>query len=291
MSHSTARCPLQRQIGDRLNEAKVLNNLGFAYEGLGNRDEAIKTHNQALQLATEVRDVQREAKVRYGIARIESSRNRLKPAREQLEKTVKIVESLRSKLASPDLRADYRASVQKYYDLYIDVLMRLGKRLPKSGLTSMALQVSEQARARSLIELLTEANADIRQGVDLQLVERERDLQDQLNEKTTEQIRLLGSRAKADQIAGVGKELEQLTRDLRDTQAQIRSSSPRYANLTQPQPLAARQIQGLLDANTILLEFSLGEERSYLWAVTPTRHSQLHAPQTSVDRSFGQTLL
>jgi CHAT domain-containing protein len=114
------------------------------------------------------------------------------------------------------------------------------------------------------------------------LVERERDLQDKLNEKTAEQIRLLGSRAKADQIAGAGKELEQLSRDLRDTQAQIRSSSPRYANLTQPQPLAAGQIQGLLDANTMLLEFSLGEERSYLWAVTPTAIRSFTLPKRAV---------
>ena len=262
--------PLIRSVGDPQSEARILNNLGFSYDALGEKVRALDYHQQALKLSREVGDRLREAKVRYGIAKIESFRNRLKPAREQIEQSIKIVEALRASLANPETRALYRASVQQYYDLYIDVLMRMGKRLPKSGLTSTALQVSEQARARSLVELLTEANADIRQGADATLVERERELQEQINDKTTEQIRLLGSRGKADQIAEAGKEIERLNRELRETQGQIRSGSPRYANLTQPQPLAAREIQGLLDANTMLLEFSLGEERSYLWAVTPT---------------------
>lgn len=266
--------PLLRQTGNRQGEAYTLNNLGFAYDALGDKVKALDHHQQALKASLEVGDRLREAKIHYGIARIESSRNNLKPARNQIEQTIKIVESLRQKLASPDLRAAYRASAQQYYDLYIDVLMRMGKRAPKgisqTRLIAEALQVSERARARSLIELLTEASADIQQGVDAKLVERERDLQEQINDKTTEQIRLLGSRAKTELIAATGKEIERLNTELREVETQIRTTSPRYANLTQPQPLTARQIQGLLDANTMLLEFSLGEERSYLWAATPT---------------------
>jgi CHAT domain-containing protein len=52
-------------------------------------------------------------------------------------------------------------------------------------------------------------------------------------------------------------------------EAQIRATSPRYAALTQPQPLSAREIQQLLDEDSVLLEYSLGEERSWLWVLTP----------------------
>ena len=50
-------------------------------------------------------------------------------------------------------------------------------------------------------------------------------------------------------------------------QAAIRQTSPQYAALTQPQPLGLKEIQQELDADTILLEYSLGDERSYLWTV------------------------
>ncbi|MBS1789354.1 MAG: CHAT domain-containing protein [Acidobacteria bacterium] len=275
--------PLTQQTGNVQYQAYVLNNQGFAHEGLGEKEEALKAHTQALELARKVRDTQREAKIRYGIARIESSRNRLKQAREQIEKTVKIAESARSKLASPELRADYRASVQRYYDLYIDVLMRMGKRVPKSGLIGEALQVSERARARSLIELLAESNADIRQGVDPALVDRERELQELINEKTTEQIRLLGSRARAEQVAELGKEIEQLNAELRTTQAEIRSRSPRYAALTQPQSLTLPEIQKqTLNPWSLLLEYSLGEERSYLWVVGQNSIRSFTLPKRSI---------
>ena len=50
---------------------------------------------------------------------------------------------------------------------------------------------------------------------------------------------------------------------------EIDPGNSRYANLTAPQPLSIREIQQqVLDDNTILLEFELGEERSYLWTIT-----------------------
>lgn len=279
--------PLLRSANDRQGEAKTLNNIGSTYDALGDKTKAMDFHQQSLRLSREVGDRQREAKVHYGIARIESSRNNLKPVRKEIEQTIKIVESLRSKLTNPELRATYRASLQQYYDLYIDVLMRMGKRAPKNilrtGLVAEALQVSESARARSLVELLSEANADIRQGVDAALVERERELQEQINEKTTEQIRLLGSRAKAEQVASLGKEIEQLNSGLRDTQAEIRRTSPRYAALTQPQPLTLGEIQKqVLNPWSLLLEYSLGEERSYLWVVGQNSISSFTLPKRSV---------
>jgi len=278
--------PLLREVGDRQGEAKSLNNAGFAYDALGEKDKAMEHHQQALKLSREVGDRMREAKVRYGIARIESGRNRLKQARNQIEQTIKIVESLRTALSSPELRASYRASTQQYYDLYIDTLMRMGRRQPKSNLIAEALQVSERARARSLIELLTEAGADIRQGVDQALVEHERELQEQINGKTSEQIQLLGDKKKADQVVALTQEIEQLTAELRNTQSQIRQSSPRYAALTQPQPLTVREIQQqMLNPWTILLEYSLGEERSYLWVVTPNSARSFVLPKRAVIES------
>ena len=65
------------------------------------------------------------------------------------------------------------------------------------------------------------------------------------------------------------KEIDALTVEYENVKAQIRQQSPRYAALTQPQPLKLSEIQQeVLDRDTILLEYALGEERSHLWAVT-----------------------
>jgi CHAT domain-containing protein/tetratricopeptide (TPR) repeat protein len=55
-------------------------------------------------------------------------------------------------------RAQFFAQNQNYYANYIDLLMQLHKLYPTRGLDVKALEVSERARARGLLETLAEAN-------------------------------------------------------------------------------------------------------------------------------------
>src|SRR5262249_39066944 len=141
----------------------------------------------------------------------------------------------------------------------------------ESRFVALALQAVERARARSLLELLTEARADIRQGIDPALLDRERELQNRLSAKA-ERLWLLGqSGSGGDQATAIKAELDTLVSQQRDLAAQIRISSPRYAALRQPQPLSLPEIQKqVLDPNTLLLEYALGDKRSFLFAVTQT---------------------
>src|SRR6185436_14534931 len=100
-----------------------------------------------------------------------------------------------------------------------------------------ALQISEQARARSLLELLAEAKVNIRQGIDAQLAARERSLQQELNAKAERLIILKNSKHTEQQVEAAEKELNELTAKFENLQVEIRATSPRYAALTQPQPL------------------------------------------------------
>ena len=147
--------------------------------------------------------------------------------------------------------------------------MQMHKQNPAAAFDAVALAVSERARARSLLELLKEARADIRQGVDSSLLERERSLQQRLNAKAAEQIRLLNRKHTPEQADAAAKEIASITTEYEEIQAQIRARSPRYAALTQPQPLGLTEIQQqALDEDTLLLEYALGEKRSYLWLVS-----------------------
>jgi hypothetical protein len=115
--------------------------------------------------------------------------------------------------------------------------------------------------------------------VDLALLERERALQQHLNAESERLTRLLSAKHTEQQEAAARKEVEALLIDFQDTEAQIRIQSPRYAALTQPQPLSLSDIQQLLDHDTVLLEYALGEERSHAWAVTPDSIKSLELPK------------
>src|SRR5262249_17809414 len=52
-----------------------------------------------------------------------------------------------------------------------------------------------------------------------------------------------------------------------------------YSALTRPSPLNVAEVQQLLDDDMVLLEYALGEERSYLWAVTRSSVSGYELPK------------
>ena len=264
---------LSRAGEGRMEEASTLNSIGLAYYLEGELQKALDYYKDALALSQAISDCYQESIALAGIAYAERDCGDLIKARKLMKKALAIIESLRTKVVSSDLRASFFAAHQDYYKFYIDLLMQLHQlyRATKYGAkyAAAAFQASERSRARSLLEILTEARTDIRQGVDLVLVKRERTLQQQLNAKAERLTQLLSSKHTEEQATRIKKEIEALTTEYQQVQAQIRAKSPRYAALTQPVPLNLREIQQqVLDADTLLLEYSLGTERSFLWTVS-----------------------
>lgn len=260
---------LRVAVSDRPGEAITLNHLGRAFAKWKEPQKALEYYGKALPIWRAVGDGNGEVAALYGMARAEADRGDLQRANQLTESALPIISTLRTRVTSPDLRASYFASVQDLFKLRIDLLMRLHRREPTAGFDVAALKTYEQARARSLIDLLSESSADIRQGVDPALRARERSLRQMLNAEADRQMRLFGSRRK----------IEELLTQLDVIEAELKANSPRYAALTQPAPLGLTEIQtAVTDEETLLLEYSLGEERSYLWAVTKTSFSSYELP-------------
>ncbi|MGH9751640.1 MAG: CHAT domain-containing protein [Blastocatellia bacterium] len=256
-------------VGNRSGEAVTLTTIGMAYWSLGDMQEALEKYNKALPIWRAIGDRNGEAFTLLGIARVEQKRGNLTQARQAIEQAVGIIESLRTNIVSQELRSSYFASRHEVFETYIDVLMQMRKQNPAAAFDALALAVSERARARSLLELLKEARADIRQGVDSSMLKRERSLQQRLNARAAEQARLLNRKHTPEQADAAAKEIAAITAEYEEIQARIRARSPRYAALTQPQPLSLTEIQQqALDEDTRLLEYALGEKRSYLWLVS-----------------------
>lgn len=263
---------LYREIGDRRGQALVLNSIGHLSSALGDERATRTSYGQALGPARESGDRELEVLTLYNVARAARSLGDFEGARAGLEQSVALIEELRTYVTSPELRASYFASVHKHYELYVDVLMQLEQRRPGEGFAAAALQASESARARALLERLAEAGADIREGVDESLLARERELQQQLTVLAQQQRERSSSGEGHAEADAVARDIRRLTAEYQLVQARMREQSPRYNSLTQPRPLRLEEMQAALgDDNTILLEYALGEERSYLWVLT--RHS------------------
>ncbi|MFH1573932.1 MAG: CHAT domain-containing protein, partial [Acidobacteriota bacterium] len=257
-----------RAVGDLRMEAHTLR----AIAELLSHDEketALGYFDAALQLYRLVQDAFDESGTLAQIAAIHRRSGRLESARMRVVEALGIAESLRQNIPSDELRTSYSSLIYEQYGLYIDVLMCMHAAQPDKHLDIIALNAGERGRSRALIAMLHESKVNIRTGGDARLLEQEQRLQQILTLRVRDQMQLLSR--KHDQAAAdaLAREVSTAAGELDEVRAQIRLTSPRYAALTQPQPLDLDGIRDrVLDGQTLLLEYVLGEERSYLWTVT-----------------------
>jgi CHAT domain-containing protein/tetratricopeptide (TPR) repeat protein len=268
------------------NVARAHYNLGKAYTDLGEYEKAIGYLNEALLVWKSRNDPINIASTIRELARAERGRGNLETALAHSEVALNLIELLRSRAGGPEARAAYLASVQNYFELKIDVLTRLHQKDPSRGYDAAALQTCERARARTLLETLAGAGVDIRRGVAPELLRQERTLTDELSVKASERARLSGMRSVETSLAEVTRDLADLSNRYVKLEAQIRAASPRYVEMLQSQPLGLAEIrEQVVDSQTLLLEYYLGEERSYLWAVTSTSIESFELPKRALVES------
>jgi CHAT domain-containing protein len=270
---------LYRTAGDLRGQAMILRSIGGLFLAGGENNKALSFYKQALPLIRTAGDRDGEISTLIEIGRAARAANLLDEALSYVEQSIERIEALRSFVVSPDLRSSYFTSVHEHYELCIQLLMQLDPQRPGRGYAARALRVSESARARALAETLAEAGADIRQGMDPRKIEREQALQQMLAAKERYQLQLASNRELQPEAAQVAREIRQLITEEQVLQGEMRAENPRYAAIVQPQPLSLEEIQAeLRGEDTIVLEYSLGDKQSFLWAVTEDSFSGYELP-------------
>ncbi|MGH9753060.1 MAG: tetratricopeptide repeat protein, partial [Blastocatellia bacterium] len=280
-------------LGDRApgkyprTDAGILNNMALSHLRRGQIkqapeefQQALEWYQQALPLIRENRDIRTEARALTGKAEAHLMLNQSELARKEIDQAVAIAEKIRTEIAGPEHRSLSQQWTTLVYKQQAHVLMQLHQEDPSAGYGSLALQASEQFRLRTLIELLSESRIELSQGVDAGYLTRLKELQLKLESAETRRAQAF-NRKQAEKLAEIEKEIEELLRQRELLDAQIRAGHPQYAALKSPTPLSPSEIQRqLFDDETILLEYLLGQERSYLWLVTADSINSYRLPQT-----------
>lgn len=212
------------------------------------------------------------------------------------KESLSTIETLRQgSLRADEARTTFLSTIKDVFDeaasANAEMALATAAGAPLSGkaleYAAEAFRISEQSRSRSLLELLSETGAAITEGVPAELLKRKEENLDR-------------QQAIADVLTGVNVgdedlkkkpteldgELEKLQVEFEEIENQIRTASPRYASLTSNRPLTLAEVQqNVLDDQTVLLEYSLLNENSYMWAVTKTSASLYKLPsRTDVDK-------
>lgn len=244
-----------RRLGEKSSEALARSNLGRAYERLGYAGRARELYEQALALSPR----EGAETALFGLARVARMEGRLDEAERFMERTLDTVETVRDEVWRPDLRASYQAAQQERYTFFIDLLAERHQSEPERGHEARAFAISERARARSLLDLLSIA----RENPDPEELRRIDELSRRIN---AHHAKLLTSSSQRIEDREDEK-MTALLEGLRQARAEAQGPLLREAS---PPILSLETVQSrLLDPDTLLLVYFPGAERSFLWAVTP----------------------
>lgn len=266
-----------RRLPNPEGEAGALHDIGVLYARFGKPAIGLQYLEDAYSIRHSLHNRDGEANTLFHLASVERDLGRLSEAQSHMELAIELVESLRVLAAGPHARMSYLASKERYFSFLADLYLELDRQHSGEDFASRAFNTIERGRARSLLDLLGETRMGRLRSVRPDLVNRESKLRESLDFWS---VRLTEASARSNQARqkeAAGK-VEELLENYHDLEAQIRAADPRY-QLLAPQPLSSHDIQQqVLDADTVLLEYALGEKHSNLWVVTARSLSVFHLP-------------
>jgi CHAT domain-containing protein/tetratricopeptide (TPR) repeat protein len=250
--------------------ARVRGLIGQIYQQQGKLERARQNYQQALVTFRNLSDRINQAAIYYAMGRLELRSGKYDAAEDYLRQSIEATENIRQASTSRDLTAAFTASIYDRYENYIECLMRKHQAEPAQDFAVRAFETSELARGRSLAELLRATETNLTPGLDPQLAVQEKALRQSLRAKEDYKVTLLSKAYKKEELDALEVELARLEGEYKQVSETIRARYPAYEQITSPAALDLQQIQEqvIADDQTMLLEYSLGSDKSYAWAVT-----------------------
>lgn len=223
---------------------------------------------EALRLNYEIEDRISIAESLYLQAKLDSAENKNSESLNNIKKSVQLTESINSEVANSKLKQSYLSNVFDRYEFYINLLMKTHKESSNEDFVIEALKSAERSRAQVMLEKLSLSEADFTKDADAETVRREKEISVHLNAKADKLTDLLSQNASKTETDKISGEISKLENELENIRATLKQQSPLYSAIKNPAPFDLGEFQqNVLDENSMLLEFSFGQEESYLWLI------------------------
>jgi CHAT domain-containing protein/tetratricopeptide (TPR) repeat protein len=271
-----------RNSGVKYWPIRTLLRLGDVWLREGRVEDAARTFREALDLARSSRAPAFEAAAHDGLARAALAGGDPANAATAGEAALALVESQRARIVESGLQSSYFASVRSYYETAIAASMSGPAEGRTRELVAKAFAISERARARRALDVLVESQLDLSAGAPPGLVAREAALRRNLHAIAAKEAQLLQASTPLERRQALERQLRALTGEHDGVLALLKEASPAYTALLLPITLGLDQVQReLLEPETALVEYFLGEEHSYVWLVTSSSVVARELPRRS----------
>ena len=242
----------------------IVANLGESQESLGQLGEALASENRALDAVRHGGgNPDYEWRIERRIGHIERSLGHNEGALTHYQNATHGIELLRVvALNTEPGQASFVGRSRAVYAEAADLLYDLHRE-------SEALEMAERGRARAFLDML----ALSRTGLAEELTPEQRKREDGIQARISDvQKSLWKENISPDEERKLKGELTSAEDDLETFHLEVRQSDPRYASIRYPEPISISRIrEELLDEQTALVEFLLGEKRSLVWVVAKNK--------------------
>ncbi|MFP3939781.1 MAG: tetratricopeptide repeat protein, partial [Thermoanaerobaculia bacterium] len=272
--------------GDPLRRAVLVQSLGWIELRRGEPRRALPLLRRALATFQRMGSAVGEAATLTGIARVERSLGHVAAAAAWAERSLEVLDEVRAATERTDLRASLLATRHGYFDVAVDCLMELHRREPGAGFARRAFVVSERGRARRLLDVLGDGTpARDRAAPPGDAGPELAALREEVNEAAEERLRLLSEGAASEALRRAEGRLRRALEELRKTAGARAADRPADSREPGPAPrfLTPGEVQArVLEPGELLLSYDLGEERSFVWAISTDRVETFTLPAAAV---------
>ena len=265
---------LARRIRAFSIEGRILNDHGKVQAALGRLEGAIESHKAALDAGERAGLPEVIWRAHAGTALALERLKRKRDAAKSYTRAIEALERIRSRLPLPEDKMGFFESKTAVYSNYIRLLIAMKKDEPGAGFEADAFHIAERSRARSLLEMSSEAwlgKDSASEPARSSLVRAESRIGQLQRELAREYAR--GDSAKLVNLRAALVEAEDQHLSLRRVSKQEQTLSVRL-----PEPILAAQAQGMLDAKSALLVYATGVDVSHVFVVTGEKLAVLPLP-------------
>jgi CHAT domain-containing protein len=260
---------IARGWGGLYAEATILEQLARTYESAPDDETRGELYRRSLEVSRAAGYPRGVASSLTRLARASLVGGDLGGASALIEEAIAVRERQWRLAPTATLQASYLAEQYRTYELYLEVLAARDRAGLDPRAAATAFTVADGARARSLRQELGRARVELAGEVPQPLLDRRRELGRAL-------LAAESARRRGPTNDGT---LESLEAALRRVEREIAEASPRWAGLMLPEAITVDELQrDLLDPDTVLLEYALGGERSWVFAVGPPEFSMHELP-------------
>lgn len=284
--------------GNLRGQAYASENFASSYLEEGDFEKSLLYCGDAIKLASGLNDRELLWKLYYRKGLAEEKLNKLKPAKENYEKSIAYIEQLREiSTGSEEERAFAFARKTHVYHAIIRVLLKLGRQSAKPSYGEkhitenkkekfigddygeIAFYYAEKSKARTVLELLTQGRAKIKEGISKELLDKETEILSTLNslQKKYDEISSLGEE-KSEELGRIKKLIETKEAEFEQIKERIRASSSRYAGLIYPDIPTVAAVMGGLKKGAAIIEYVAAEDRVFCFVVKKDDFTAIEIP-------------